>query len=225
MENQNLKTTAKIAAITVLIGSVFMLVGAAIWGISGADIDQALSEKDMANYLILAHERKTMLITNLTLWICGVIVLGAAGFLMANLSNSKSILSKIIRYNYSIAIPIVVIAYTAWLSIVVRLTAHDPHETAELAEVVGWFASRADWIATILILATGPFLIAISGRNSWVPKWFRIWSYVCLFTGFLNLLAMFADGLTTYGFLIIPVGMGWMVASFFVLRRLSKSAI
>lgn len=222
MENQNLKTTAKVAALTVLIGSICMIGGAALMGISGADLDKSLYQNELAIYLKTAAEHSTLLITNLTLWILGVILIGVAGTLMANLSDTRKIVSKIVTYNYSIAIPIVVIAYSAWLAIVVRLSAHDPGESAVLAEILGWFASRADWIATILVLGTGPFLITLSGHENWVPKWLRIWSYLCLFAGFLNLIAMFAGGLTTYGFLIIPVGMSWMIASFFVLNKLSR---
>lgn len=52
-----------------------------------------------------------------------------------------------------------------------------------------------------------------------------IWSYIALLTGFLNVLAQFAGGLATYGFLIIPVGMGWMPGASVVLyRRLGKLA-
>lgn len=221
MENQNLKAAAKIAAITVLIGSVCMISGAILMGISGADLDVAINQNELANYLKTASENQTLLIANLTLWICGVILIGLAGTLMACLSDAKRIISKIVTYNYSIAIPIVVVAYSAWLAIVVRLSAHNPQDSAVFAEVLGWFASRADWIATILVLGTGPFLITLSGSETWVPKWLRIWSYLCLFAGLLNLIGMFAGGLTTYGFLIIPVGMGWMVASFFVLNKLS----
>ncbi len=170
MKNHNFKTTVKVAAITVLTGSICMIGGAALMGISGADLDKALDENDLANYLAAAKEGRVLLILNLTLWICGVFLIGLAGTLMANLSDTRKVISKIIIYNYSIAIPIVVIAYSAWFAIVVRLSAHDPQDSAVLAEVVGWFASRADWIATILVLGTGPFLITLSGRDNWGSK-------------------------------------------------------
>lgn len=222
MENYNLKITSKIAAITVLIGSICMIAGAVLMGISGADLDTALDRNELANYLTVAGENKPLLIANLTLWIIGVILIGLAATLMANLGVSKKVLSQIVTYNYSIAIPIVVIAYSAWMVIIVRLTSHNPQESVVLAEIMGWFASRADWIATILVLGIGPLLISLSGKDYWVPKWLLVWSYFTLFTGLLNFIAMFAGGLTTYGFLIIPVGMGWMIASFFVLMKLSR---
>ncbi len=222
MENYDLKITSKIAAITVLVGSTCMIAGAVLMGISGADLDTALDRNELANYLTVAGDNKSLLIANLTIWIIGVIITGLAATLMVNLGEPQKVLSRIVTYNYSIAIPIVVVAYSAWMVIVVRLTSHNPQESVVLAEIMGWFASRADWIATILVLGIGPFLISLSGKNYWVPKWLLVWSYFTLFAGFLNLVAMFAGGLTTYGFLIIPVGMGWMIASFFVLTKFSR---
>ncbi len=47
--------------------------------------------------------------------------------------------------------------------------------------------------------------------------------YIALLAGLLTTLAQFTGGLTTYGFLIIPVGMGWMLgASVVLFRRLGK---
>ncbi len=51
MENQDIKTTTKIGAYTALIGSLCMLIGAAIWGASGVDLDKALDDGELANYL------------------------------------------------------------------------------------------------------------------------------------------------------------------------------
>ncbi|MCH7514306.1 MAG: hypothetical protein IH947_10265, partial [Bacteroidetes bacterium] len=40
----------------------------------------------------------------------------------------------------------------------------------------------------------------------------------------LTAIAMYAGGLTTYGFLIIPVGLGWTIAASIVLfRRIGKT--
>jgi len=219
------KLAARTGSITVLIGSICMILGAVLLAVTGVDLDTSLSKNDISGYLFEAQEHRILLIANLTLWIIGVIILGIAGIMMAHLGSECTILSKITGYNYYIAIPIVVIAYSAWLAIVVRLSAYNNDSSVLLAEVLGWFASRADWIATILVLGTGPFFITQTGRKIWVPKWLRIWSYIALFTGFLNLIAMITGRLATFGFLIIPVGMGWMVASFFVLSRLSRNKL
>ncbi|MDF9799385.1 hypothetical protein OKW21_004648 [Catalinimonas alkaloidigena] len=219
MEKQNILTATKIGAYTTLIGSLCMLCGAALWGSSGADLDAALDTAELENYLTTAHEKSTLLIANLSVWICGVMLLGVGATMMLSISTKRLIIAKIAQYNYWIAIPIVVVSYVAWLAVVVRLAPNNSPSVAAIAEAVGWFATRADWIATILILGTGPLLISFAGKDDWVPKWLLIWSIICLFTGILNALAMYAGGLTTYGFLIIPVGMSWMIASSIVLFR------
>lgn len=219
MDNQFEKSAARIGAVTTLIGSVCMLSGAALWGTSGADIDLALNQQDMAGYLTAAKAAQPQLIANLSLWITGVLLLGAGASMMTFLSRENKVITLLARYNYWIAIPIVVVSYVAWLSVVVRLAEHEPASVAAVAEAVGWFASRADWIATVLVLGTGPFLISLAGKNSWVPQWLQIWSYLTLLMGGLNITAMYFGGLPTYGFIIIPVGMGWMVAAAVVLLR------
>lgn len=216
------KQATRIAAITTLAGSVCMLVGAAILAASGTDLDKSLAANDIVGYLTLAKTSKIMLISNLSIWILGVILLGVAASMMAYLSRENKVLSLIARYNYWVGTPIVVISYMAWLAVVVRLTNYEPSSVSLIAEVVGWFGVRADWVATVLVLGTGPLLLSLAGKNSWVPKWLAVWSFLCLVTGGLNIIAMFLGGLTTYGFLIIPVGMGWMVASSVVLFKKLK---
>lgn len=216
------KSATKIGAFTALLGSVCMLAGAAIWGASGADIDVSLAANDLIGYISAANESKTLLITNLSIWIVGVLFLGVAASMMTYLSRENQILSIIARYNYWVGTPIVVISYMAWMAVVVRLTSFEPSSVVAIADVVGWFASQADWVATVLVLGTGPVFLSHAGKNSWVPKWLLVWSYFCLVAGFLNILAMYLGGLSTYGFLIIPVGMGWMVASSVVLFKKLK---
>lgn len=222
MNNDFDKSATKIGAFTTLLGSLCMLGGAALWVTSGTEIDVSLAANDMAGYLTAANESKTILVANLSIWIVGVILLGVAASMMTYLSRENPIHSLIARYNYWVGIPIVVISYVAWLAVVVRLTAYEPSSVSTIAEAVGWFATRADWVATVLMLGTGPLLLSLAGKNSWVPKWLEVWSYFCFAAGILNIIAMYLGGLSTYGFLIIPVGMGWMVASSIALFKQLK---
>lgn len=223
MEKHDERTATRIGAYTTLIGSLCMLGGAAIWAISGADIDQAIYDKDLAGYLSAAKGSQGLLIANLSIWIIGVILLGAGATMMAFISGQRPVLASLVRYNYWIGISIVVISYMAWLAVVVQLAPSGSPAAVVAAEAMGWFAVRADWVATALVLGSGPALLAAAGRSFWAPNWLRIWSYVALFTGFLTTLAQFTGGLTSYGFLIIPVGMGWMLAASVVLfRRVRK---
>ncbi|MCB9170250.1 MAG: hypothetical protein H6597_04560 [Flavobacteriales bacterium] len=223
MHGNNDRNITRAAAYFTLGGSLCMLIGAGVMLSTGVDLDQALDAGDLPNYLRGAGGARTALILNLTLWILGVFLLGAAARLMALLGRTAVVPALLVRYTYGVAIPVVVVAYTAWLALVVRTSAQDVVVNAPLADTVGWFASRADWLATVLVLGLGPFLIVRSGQGGWVPRWLFIWGHLCLLPGVLNLVGLYAGGTTTYGFLIIPVGMAWMVAASVVLFKRAGS--
>ncbi len=137
MEKQQEKYAASLGAYTTLLGSICMLAGAAISGASGTDIDQALYDGNMADYLRESFASQNMLIVNLSLWILGVILLGIGATMMAVLSEQNLVLAQLVRYNYWIAVPLVVASYMAWLAVVVRLASSASPEAAAIAEAVG----------------------------------------------------------------------------------------
>jgi len=74
------------------------------------------------------------------------------------------------------------------------------------------------------LVGIGPVLISVAGRDDWVPKWLARWGFLALAASLLTAIAMFTGGLTTYGFLIVPVGMIWTIAASIVLfRRIGKT--
>ncbi|HPF68682.1 MAG TPA: hypothetical protein PLC20_13480 [Flavobacteriales bacterium] len=219
MEHANNLQARRLAGTLTLVGSLCMLGGAAVWGSTGVDMDQALDTGDLVGYLNSAAVHRTALIVNLSVWILGVFLLGAAARLMALLSRTNVLGSLLVRYNYGVGIPLVIVSYMAWMAVVVRLPGQDVASVAPIAEVVGWFGVRADWLATIMVLGLGPFLIVRAGRGSWVPGWLSVWGQLCLVPGVLTLIGMYCGGMTTYGFLIIPMGMAWMIAASVVLLR------
>ncbi len=223
MNNDDMNTTARLGGYAAIGGTVTMLIGTALLIASGADLDTALATGDIAGFLTAAGETRQFLMENLTIWIMGVFILGIAGTAMALLSK-RQVVAQIAMYCYWTAVPLVIAAYMAWLAIVVQVAPDNSATAVLLTEKTGWFASRADWVATILILSFGPALIAQAGRGDWVPTWLVRWSYVSLFTGFLTAVALLAggNGPSTYGMLILPVGMGWMVIAGVVMLRRSK---
>ena len=224
MENQNIHTTTKIGAYAALIGALCMLAGATFWGISGADLEKALYNGDLANYLINANENYTLVISNLSLWIFGVTVIGISGTMMASLCVQRQAISTIAMYIYWISVPLLIASYVAMLTVVVQLSPDSSVTAVSIAGAMGWFGTRADWIATIFMLGIGPALISVAGRADWVPKWLARWGFLALFASLLTAIAMYAGGLTTYGVLIIPVGLGWTIAASIVLfRRIGKT--
>ena len=151
--------------------------------------------------------------------------MGLAGTLISGLSDKRPLMSKVARYFYVISIPLAIVAFVAWLAIVVRLSHDTSSAAATLAEVMGWFASRADWIATALLVGAGPAFLSQSGKGSWAPGWLVGWGYVCLFAGLLTVLAMYTGSLTTYGFPVVPVGLSWTIASSIVLFKHNFNAV
>ncbi|GJM42377.1 MAG: hypothetical protein DHS20C20_26590 [Ardenticatenaceae bacterium] len=224
MNNENFNTAARMAAYTAMSGVVIGLTGTALWAASGTDLDLALANGDLSTYLIAAGEARNLLIANLTIWIVMVLLIGMAGTLLADLCVKRPLIAKLAKFSFRTSVPLVIVAYVAWLTIVVQIAPSASPEAIFMAEVMGWFASRADWIATILILGTGPALVSLAGRGDWVPTWLARWGVVALFAALLNAFAMLTGGagLSTYGFIIIPVGMGWVLAAGIVALRRSK---
>jgi hypothetical protein len=202
-------------------GAVTMIIGAAILMASGVDLDLALATDDMADYLVAAGEAQSLVVANLVIWIVGVLIFGVAGTAMTAVCTRRRTVAQVARYCYWAAVPLVVAAYVAWLALVVQIAPDNSQTAVLIAEVIGWFASRADWVATILIISVGPALISLAGRGDWVPKWLVGWGIVALFPGLLTAVAMLTggNGLTSYGLLILPVGLSWTIAAGIVLLR------
>lgn len=216
---QNLRERFRLAGIITLIGSACMLIGAVLWGSTGTDLWAALDGGDMAAYLRDAGAVKTQLVANLTFWIIGTIVLSFAGSIIASLNAQRWALAQAILLCYRAGVSIVVISYLAMLALVV-LIAPDTSDTAVyIAKVVGWIGARADDIATALFLGAGPLFISLAGHGDWAPAWLLRWSYLAFLCGLLSIVFLYFPGMSQYGFIIVPVGMGWMVATGIVLLR------
>ena len=223
MDASSRATATRIGAYTALAGSACALIGAALNIASGADLDGALASGEMAAYLTAAGDTAPVLVANLTIWIVMAFLLGISATMMTALCEQRPMHAQIARYSYWVGVPLVIAAYVAWIAVVVQIAPDTSPAAVLVAEAVGWFGSRADWVATILIIGIGPTLIARAGREDWVPTWLMRWSYLTALTALLNAVAMLTggSGLVSYGFLIIPVGVGWMIAAGIALLRRS----
>jgi hypothetical protein len=65
-----------------------------------------------------------------------------------------------------------------------------------------------------------------AGREDWAPARLLRWSCATAFAGLLTFIAMATGGAgtNTYGFVIVPVGVGWMAAAGVVLLRRTSTA-
>jgi hypothetical protein len=215
-------TTSRFAGYAALGAATSMILGAVLWGVSGADLDRALAAGTVADYLETAAAQRPLLVANLTAWIAGVMLFGAAGAGFFRLCQRRRTLAQLGLLCYWTAVPLAIASFVAMLAVVVQIAPQASPDAVLLAEVVGWFGSRADWIATALIVGFGPALISLAGRDEWVPAWLAYWAMTAAFAGLLTIVAMFTSALSSYGFLIVPVGLGWTIAAGVVaLRRAS----
>jgi len=210
----------RIAGLLSFAGAVLMVVGAALWASTGTDIDAALVDGTIEAYLTDAAEHREVLIANLSLWILGVLVLGAAGSAMACIEGGAPLLRDLARLSYWSGAGLALSAFLAWLAIIVQGSpAPDPVEVA-VAEVVGWYAYRADALATALIIGIGPAFVAFAGRRSWVPGWLLAWGVLAAAAGVFSVVPYYLTAIPlAAAFLIVPIGIGWTLAAAVVLAR------
>ncbi|WP_420628554.1 hypothetical protein [Candidatus Leptofilum sp.] len=218
-EHRVTRPAARLAGYTAIGGCITMIIGAALWGTSGTDLWAALDSGDMAGYLAAVAGVKGQLVANLSIWIIGVLILGVAGNVLAGLSQQRLGFSQAAQVCYQVAVPLVIVSYIAMLSLVVQL-AGDTSETAvAIGNVLGWVGTRADDLATALILGAGPLFITLANRSSWMPVWLIRWGYLSGLVGLFSVAVHYVAGMGAFGFLILPVGMGWMIATGIVLLR------
>lgn len=209
--------TAGIAAIG---GALIMLIGAALYFSSGADLWAAVDGGDMAGYLAAVGNAKTQLVANLSLWIVGVFTLGMAINAMADLGEQRPTAMQIARHCARTAVPLAILAFIAMLSLVLQIAPDTSETSVTVANVIGWIGARADDLATSLIVGFAPLFVSLAARDEWMPAWLAGWGYVSGLIGLVSLLSLYIPSLAQLGFLIVPVGLGWMIGAGVVLLRL-----
>jgi hypothetical protein len=210
---------ARLGGLAAIGGALAMIIGAILYFSSGADLWAAVDGSDMAAYLTAAGGVKAQLVANLTFWIVGVLVLGTAWQAMIRLDGQRSVPARVAGVFAATAVPLVIVSYIAMMVLVVKIAPNTSPTSIALANVVGWVAIRADDLATALLVGFAPFFLALAGRKTWMPTWLARWGYLAGVVGLFSLVVLFIPGLSQLGFLIVPVGVGWMIAAGVVLLR------
>jgi len=205
-------------------GAVSMIIGAVFWGASGTDLWDTLINKEMNAYLIQAAQVQTLLVVNTSFWVLGVLLMGSAITIMSEIPNNNRAMTIVALVCVRTAVPVAIVSFIAMLSIAVQIAPDASSGDIILASVVGWIGTRLDDLATMLIIGAGPLFLSIAGYGAWIPKWLRNWGYIAGFAGILALIAVFFTGTAPLGFVIIPVGIGWMIAAGVVARKHSDTA-
>ncbi len=203
-----------VAAIT---GAVIMLVGAAFYFTAGpaADLPPALYDGTIPAYLD-AVDGNTAIVANLTLWIIGATFMGAAGVGFGLLGRDRAGLAGLGAALGVIGAAIAITCFVAWLAVVVVVA---PSGDALLGETMGWFAWHLDHVATALIIGFGPMLYSLAGRTTWAPGWLVAWGVVAGVVAVQSLVVPYVHVLADTALLIVPVGIGWIIAAGITVMR------
>ena len=160
------------------LGAISMLIGAIIKRVVGADLDGALAGADIGQYLAAASGLEAGLFINLSFWILGAFLIGSGGYLISR--HRPDTVSGVAAASYLIGSVLAISSFVTWIA-VVRLA--ETTQAFDLADALGFIASRSDWIATVLIVGLGPLLVSIAGRDTWVPRWLFVLGAVTAFAG------------------------------------------
>lgn len=219
MRDEPFRNTMRMGAYTMIAGTVTMLIGAMLWGTSGTDLWAALDSGTVAEYLVAAGAVKPQLVANLSVWIVGVLIIGVSGSLLTSLCRQRPLVAQVALVCFRTAIPLVIMSYITMMAVVVQIGGDNSATAIALGEIVGWIGVRADDLATALILGGGPFFISLAGRDDWVPTWLFRWGCLAGIVSLFSLFVLYIPSPSGLGFAILPVGMGWMLATAIVLLR------
>lgn len=207
------ESTMRLGAYFLFAGAAFMAFGGILKRVTGADLDAALASGRLASYFGVVADQQVLIIVNLSAWIIGVLLLGAAGTALVHLCVQRRLVAQVALLCYWTGVPLAIASFVAWLALVVQIGPAASSEELAITRIVGWWMSRADWIATVLLVGIGPLLISVAGRDDWVPGWLAWWGLAAGIAGGVTIIAMIFGGLATYGQVSIPVGLGWTIAA------------
>ena len=183
-----------------------MMSGAAVWASAGVDLDGAAETRTVHEILPDIATSSTALTATFALWLLGMTLYAATAPALARLDGASR-LPSIAAGLIGLGAPMAASAYAAFL-VLTNVLASAPGTDPTLANAVGYYATCADWVATVPMAGLVPAFVALSGRDSWAPRWMVGLAVVVLVASAATVVALLTgSGLTTFGFVIVPTGM------------------
>lgn len=195
-------------------GVAAMVAGAICHSAFGADLWKVMVPTDRAGAStalteVARHHRP--LVIGSWLWIIGACTMCIGGTVIVR--RSTGVWATVSRWAFATAAGACVVFFTAMMAIgEVLAPAHARGEdVVVVAETIGYAASAADAIATVLILTVGFGSIVLSGHRRWAPRWLVGLVAVNAVAATASLIVYRTGGVVAN--LIVPIGLATVVGA------------
>lgn len=203
------RRTSRTAGVIALVAPLVMVAGAAVWASSGTDLDAAVTDGTVGDYLAQVAAAPAPVYLHVLLWILGAPLLGLATLLLVRRHAMGGTHGTVATAAAHLGVATAVVCFSIWFAL---LELRGASGAEDLAHVLGFLASRIDWIATVLLIAVAPAAVswAQGGRT-----WQRILSTLAAGLGIVALIGLLlqAEAAIAIGFVMVPVGLAWFVAT------------
>lgn len=205
-------------------GAISMLIGGGIWGATGTDLWASLENNTISEYLKAVENLQTVACVQTTFWILGLILIGVGGRLMSSLCKNKIGAAKTALTFMQTGVAVGIVAFITMLSLITKISPDSSQNTVLIATTIGWIGASLDNIATVLVISAGPFLLSLAGSGEWVPNWLRYWGFFAGLIGVLAVAGFYFSPLSMMVFLLLPFGMGWLIAAGIVILKIKPDS-
>ncbi len=204
----------RIAGVLYLLAAAVVIGGMVLYARTGIDLEEAVRAGTMADYLDAASG-SAALVANYGLWIVTalLVALGSVALAVASRTLASIMGAAVTVIAAALALP-------TYLLVMTLVVAAADEDAVELATVLGWLASRADWVTTALLLGLAPALLGWSG--AWAPGWLRALGIVSAACGATAIAVFAVESLAPAGYAVLVTGPVWLVAAGALLLRPSR---
>ena len=185
-------------------GAVVTASGAIVNAVIGLDLDAALADDTMADYLSEAAGSTTAIMVNISLWIAGGLIM-TLGMTLLSHSVRPSPAASIGRFGAIAGAASLVMFFPLMMGLVLGLQGRP--ELAAVGVSFGQGATISDWVGTVLVFAVAPGGIALAGSNDWVPGRVVKLAQATMALGVLTIIGLIIGAVSPLGVPVVVVGL------------------
>ena len=202
-------TTSRTAGVVALVAPLVMVAGAAVWASTGTDLDAAVTNGTVGDYLTQVAAAPSTVYLHVLLWMVGGPLLGLAILLLVRRQDIGGTHGVVATAAAHLGAAMAIVCFSIWFAL---LELRGASGAQDVVHVLGFLASRVDWVATVLLIGVAPAAVswARGGRT-----WQRILSTLAAGLGVIALIGLWlqAEAAIAIGFVEVPVGLAWFVAT------------